>query len=162
MRQTLLGLIFLVVSSSVWAEGPVEKVACDPAKDDSGYHLEFKLSKDYEYGSLTIKRTGDGKKEANYMKDLSAFKGGMYVLDVAAKGNVSGYALENKENGSSFLKRTEATITCGKLPVAKTPASSKPNSKSKAEVTPPANAKPAPTQAKNSPPHDDNFEIKDF
>lgn len=87
----------------------VESVACTPG-GEFGNMIHLKLSKQYKYGQLTIKRSATG---SDYTRNLTSFQGGNYNIDLASKGGISGLSLEYGFKSAAELQALEKAINCG-------------------------------------------------
>lgn len=106
--RLLLVTFFLVLMSSVAFADPVELIQCEPG-GEFGNLLNIKLSRDYEYGQMVIKRK---KAATDFIRDLTKFKGGNYRLDLAAKGSFEGLTLQYRKKGETEFLVVQASIDC--------------------------------------------------
>ncbi|MCP5464518.1 MAG: hypothetical protein H7A33_05805 [Deltaproteobacteria bacterium] len=105
---TALMSFFVLLSFANAAIPPVDEVSCEPG-GEHGFLVTIILSHDYEYGSYIIERKKAGK---NFERDLSAFKGGRYSLDLNSQGGFVGYKLQFREPGKEVFQSITGEISC--------------------------------------------------
>lgn len=108
MKKLFFLASLLLLSQRVLAANPVEEVQCE-AGGEFGQVITLKLSKEYEYEQLTIKRQGA---TADYTRTLAGFKGGNYRLDLAARGGISGYEITFKPKTESVSQAASGSLPC--------------------------------------------------
>ena len=141
MKTFLLSLFLLGFStafvSELFSADPVLETSCQPG-GEFGNIVTIKLSKDFRYGKLTVKRTLPG---SDLTKDISTFVGGDYRLDLATKAGINGYTVEYAaKDPAAALTTAEGVISCG----AMVPAPS-------SEPVPPVDPSPSPVPSPTPP-----------
>ncbi|EKD51675.1 MAG: hypothetical protein ACD_62C00207G0002 [uncultured bacterium] len=107
MKMFFLVFVLFIMSFPVMA-GPVESASCTQG-GEFGNLIVITFLKDIELGKLVIKRQ---KEDANYVRDLTNFKGGEYRLDIAPQGGVTGYTIEYKDSTSSDYQSHSDSLNC--------------------------------------------------
>jgi len=155
-KQLSFLLLFVFVSpNSLHAEAAVLEVTCE-AGGEFGNIVMLKISRDYKFGKLTVKRSAAN---SDYVRDLTEFKGGNYRLDLNPRGGITGYSLEYGAIDSDQLQTSSASITCpdASPTTVATPPVTPPAKKPTAEAAPMPSESLAPSK-----PQDDTLDLTEL
>lgn len=170
MKKILILFISLFIyffTLPLYAEEAVLEATCVKG-GEFGNQVVIKLSRNYRYGKLIIKRTNAN---ADHSRDLTSFQGGNYRLDLSSHGGITGYVLEYSPKDGTTMTTTSGTLTCGdaspsstevpqtdpttmKVPSTETPSTEAPPAEPPAIETPEPSQDPLSTPESN--PVEDN------
>ncbi|OVE82061.1 hypothetical protein BVY03_02075 [bacterium K02(2017)] len=106
-RVFIMLLVFLMMPQLSRAN-PIETITCEMG-GEFGRLVTLKLKRNTSFGKLTIYRQHEN---AEYLRDLSTFKGGSYKLDLSPRGGIKGLKIEYKENGQDVFTAREEPVNC--------------------------------------------------